>query len=552
MITSTAFFCAGQRSPTGGPPDIVPPEIIETYPHVSSLNFHDRKFRLEFSEYVDRRSLEESIFISPSLGRLTYDWSGTEVEISFTDSLRSHTTYIMTIGTDVVDIRNRNRMEKAFQLPFSTGDHIDSASISGKIYDADPVGVMVFAYGLSDRDDDTIDPKRAKPDFLSQTGKDGIFVLTNLPLGIFRLIAVRDQYKNLLYDPQIDRYGISSSDIELTSDKQSIRGVQIRMSVEDTTAPFLSSARAVDQTHILLRFSEEVDMAGDKQSVRIVDTLTNSESAVIEFTFLGESSMEAEIVTAQQESTGTYRVALEGFRDIHGNEMRSPFNTGIFVGSTQPDTSKPRVTMVTYKDSNVRAAIDDTLRFTISESIQKSVFEGGFSITDSLGQEVKGEFLWGNSTTVSFPPFPSLLYGMKYTVKVILDSLIDFSGNRYLDSVWVQHFQTIDERSLGSIEGNVIDQNETARDKIFLIVNKVSSKESETHQLVIDTAGTFAFDRIPEGRYTLFAFRDTDKNRVYSYGKPFPFAWAERFVEYPETLKVRARWPLEGLLIQFK
>ena len=78
--------CAGQRPPEGGPVDSVPPEIISVYPAPNTVNFSDNKVALEFSEYVDRRSTEEAIFISPSIEAKEFDWSGTEVEISFNEA----------------------------------------------------------------------------------------------------------------------------------------------------------------------------------------------------------------------------------------------------------------------------------------------------------------------------------------------------------------------------------------------------------------------------------------------------------------------------------
>src|SRR5512135_2599993 len=86
--------CAGQRPPQGGPPDTTPPEIVRSVPAPGATNVHPAQIHLEFSEYVDRRSVEQSVFVSPPLGQLEYSWSGTEVDISIPDTLREQTTYI--------------------------------------------------------------------------------------------------------------------------------------------------------------------------------------------------------------------------------------------------------------------------------------------------------------------------------------------------------------------------------------------------------------------------------------------------------------------------
>ena len=111
ILMVLGLSCAVQVPPSGGPPDTIPPQIIASDPAPGTLHFRGSRFTLRFSEYVDRRSVEESIFISPSVGTLEFDWGSTDVDITFRDSLRPSTTYILTVGTDVIDKRNRNRME---------------------------------------------------------------------------------------------------------------------------------------------------------------------------------------------------------------------------------------------------------------------------------------------------------------------------------------------------------------------------------------------------------------------------------------------------------
>ena len=109
----------------------MPPEIVKTFPQNKTTLFHDRSIKLKFSKYVDQRSVQESIFISPYVGKPEYDWSGKEVEVLFPDTLHDSTTYVVNVGTDVVDLTNKNRMAHAFTLAFSTGSTIDSAAIEG-------------------------------------------------------------------------------------------------------------------------------------------------------------------------------------------------------------------------------------------------------------------------------------------------------------------------------------------------------------------------------------------------------------------------------------
>jgi hypothetical protein len=48
------------------------------------------------------------------------------------------------------------------------------------------------------------------------------------------------------------------------------------------------------------------------------------------------------------------------------------------------------------------------------------------------------------------------------------------------------------------------------------------------------------------GSYTIELYRDEDGNGRFNYGGILPFQPAERFWIYPDTIKIRARWPNEG------
>ena len=548
----TSFYCAGQQAPSGGPPDTTPPKIIATYPSAGTLRYHDNKFSFSFSKYIERRSLQESFFVSPSLGQFTYEWDGTDVEIFFTDSLRSNTTYIVTLGTDVIDTR-KNRLAEAFSLPFSTGDRIDSGSIAGTVIDDKPVGVMIFAYELEGRNPDTLNPTKLKPDFLTQTGKDGSFILPYMAFGKYRLFAVRDEYKNLLYDVQTDRYGVWNSDILLSSQTPMVTGIQFKLTVEDTSAPFLSSAKPIDNSHLLLKFSEAMNVATAYiDSISILDTLTGNSLPVYDLSFDNVTSKDAQLVTGRQDSGKTYRIKLSGLRDINNNLMQSPLNIGIFNASTEPDTTIPTFEIKGITNNAKNISIEESLHVVFSEAINKKSFEMGLSQEDSLGKKVDGKFLWNSSREGYFIPASLLTMGMQYTIKITMDSVIDYSGNAKKDSTISRRFETVDEKVLSSINGIVADEVKNANGKIYLSAVNLNRKDFNPKMIQLDSLGQFKFERLLDGKYILSGFRDSDSNGVYTFGKPFPYLSAERFTNFPDTLKLRARWPLEGVMIRFK
>ena len=54
-------------SPPGGPKDISPPELTETFPKDGTVNYKGGLIELQFSEYIDESSIDRAIHILPTL-----------------------------------------------------------------------------------------------------------------------------------------------------------------------------------------------------------------------------------------------------------------------------------------------------------------------------------------------------------------------------------------------------------------------------------------------------------------------------------------------------
>jgi hypothetical protein len=550
LLALVSFFCAGQYPPSGGPVDKTPPEVIATSPTPGTLRFHGDKIRIEFNKYIAPLKVQEAIFLSPSLGQLTYDWGWKDVEIHFSDSLRPNTTYIFTLGTDAEDTHG-NKLAQSFALPFSTGEKIDSASITGRIYDPNPSGVMIFAFKLNGRSVDTLNPTHTKPDFLTQTGKDGTFSLTNLAIGDYRLIAVRDQYKNLLYDVQVDEYGVLPYDLSLPSSASTIANIQFKMTASDTSLPFLSSAKALTRTAVLLRFNKPMDPGTVTLStLSIVDTISKQPLRVQDVSFT-ESSSEANLVTMEQESTKVYMASVVGAQDIHGNRMLPTGGRALFNGVAQRDTLKLSVKFMSGGDSLKNIDPMDTLWLTFSKPVIRQKMNHAVHLFDSSKNEVGTRMKWINSLHAVLQP-EQLFYGEWYKMNIILDSLTDYDGKGFHDSVLVRHFSTISEQTMGNMRGEVVDEGPKEPGKIILLLNDIFTKNTGPRMLLLDSAGAFNFEHLREGKYSLWAYRDRDADGKYTFGDVFPYKPSERFTVYTDTLKIRARWPLEGVLLRLK
>ena len=209
------FGCANQLPPSGGDDDTTPPRVTKIIPSGNTLNYSGNTITLNFSEYVDRRSLKDAIFISPKpQGELNYNWSGKSVEIEFPKRLHKNTTYTFIISKGLKDLHNNN-ITAPIQFAFSTGPVIDNGKISGKVFSQKTDNVMIFAYVDRGVHDSLMNPNTKFPDFFTQLNENNQFTFYHLPKEKFRLFALKDNNKNLLFDFGADEITVLNSDIKI-------------------------------------------------------------------------------------------------------------------------------------------------------------------------------------------------------------------------------------------------------------------------------------------------------------------------------------------------
>jgi hypothetical protein len=550
LMIALLVSCAGQQSPSGGPVDKTPPEVIAASPAPGTLRVRDARVTIAFDKYVNKLRVQQAIFVSPNAGQLNFDWGGKDVEIRFADTLRPNTTYILTVGTDAEDTHG-NKLAETYALPFSTGDRIDSASISGHIVDPQPLGVMVFAYRLDGRLADTLNPSKMKPDFLTQSGKKGLFSLTNLAPGRYRVVAVRDEYKDLLYNSSADAYGLWTGDIALPAETSAVRGVQFQLTSTDTAAPFLSSARPVNAMTLLLRFNKAMDFRTlDPSRIVLRDTLGLTTLSVDEMT-RGDAPTEAYALTARMDSGRVYRVELGDLRDIHGNRISAASSNILFEGSGRPDTGQMMVRFMSGGDSLRNIDPADTLKLDFSRPVRRQAVAKAISMEDSTAHRMGLSIGWEDAFTALLQP-SGLSNSARYRVRIVLDS-VEIAGRRpFHDSTLIRTFFTLGEDQYGTLKGTIFDESRSREGRYVLLLTELSRKGTAPKILQLDSAGGFRWNHLREGKYQLWGFVDRDGDGRYSYGTPAPFQPSERFAVYPDTLKIRIRWPLEGIELRFR
>jgi hypothetical protein len=490
---------------------------------------------------------------------LEFDWSGTEVEITFSEKLRRNTTYVVNIGTDVRDrFRGQTHMAKAYTLAFSTGPDIDRGGIEGLVFpmkrsDA-AAGVMIFAYQLDALNPDTLNPVTAKPDFITQTGKSGDFFLHHIPFGSYRVFAIRDEYRNLVYDREVDEYGVPSSIIHISQSDTLAAGVLMQLAKEDTSGPRLVKASAPDRNHVVAEFSEGLHPSSITLASFIVADTVNRRPLELIAVYPNPLTPKSIIaITQKQDSSKTYFFHAQSVTDSVGNQINPLANSLTFQGSQKAVIYALRLVGVSIKDSTQNIDLQPVLTLTFSDALAKTTSLDFVTILDNNKQQVAVEKKRLSDVLISIKPEQELLNKTWYSLRAELRQVHDWRDSTCKDSTKVWRFETLDIEDMSSVEGTVDDLNTTDTvGRLYVTAFEIGKRDPNYYIEPTDATGKFVFPIVMEGHYVFQAFRDRNKNGMYDSGKPFPFIFSERLSPLSDTLKVRARWPLEGMKIQMK
>ena len=275
------FSCATQVAPTGGPEDKLPPRIAAIAPAPKSVN-QDPKLnvRILFDEWISATIPKSAVMISPPIEKkMIYEVDGQELLITSRSVLDSNTTYTLTIASGIKDLRG-NSVAKPFELTFSTGSHIDSLSVLGRVMVSPEmlkskqypsIGLFLIGeereskkYLKKYRDSsltglDTI-PRLSKepPLFITQADSNGWFSIGGLHAGRYRVVAFVDVNGNRRIEPSVEWAGLYEKDITLTEAFKD--SIWIALADQDTTLLELSQVSQVGKNLLQANFSRSLDL----------------------------------------------------------------------------------------------------------------------------------------------------------------------------------------------------------------------------------------------------------------------------------------------------
>ena len=279
LVCIGLLACATQVAPSGGPEDKLPPRIAGVYPAPNTTNHPEELYvKLEFDEWINASVPRGAVSISPPIeGKMKFKVSGRTMELTSKAMLDSGTTYTVTFAGGIKDLHG-NALAKPFNVVFSTGDHIDSLTITGRVLVNDSMArkktfpsIGLFLMGAEresrrylEKYRDTVTkqldslPMLAKepPLFVTRADSAGNFTLTGLKPGRYRVVAFVDENGNQKIEPASELAGVWTNDLVLT--EESSDTLWVPLADHDTSSLELESVSQPYARVLEAKFSRSV------------------------------------------------------------------------------------------------------------------------------------------------------------------------------------------------------------------------------------------------------------------------------------------------------
>lgn len=559
LLPALAALCScasGQGTPpAGGPRDSIPPMVTETDPPNGTINFQGSSISIGFSEILPDGGVSEAVTITPfpvEPPKFSWNWNGTRLDINFSQPLLENRTYTVTLGSSIADLGG-NRLGQPFTLRFATGDKIDSGRIQGTVLGTAKGPAFVYAYLIPPDTSGfaaSFRPDSLRPDFIAPIGDNGGFSLEGLPPGNFRLLAVADEFGDQLYTPGQDAYGVPVTDVRLDSATVPATGVAIRLrgGADDLTPPSLYSASSLATTRTSLRFNEPVDSASLAPGNFMLSAGTTT--ATINGVWRSPTSNLAVELSHSALPAGAEATArVTGIRDTLGLPIPDSTSSTTFTVADNRDTAAPAL-LPLQADSARPYSFTDSLRIPFDEAVRASSLDDAVVIRDTAAGGARARFrtIQISPTELIARPIDTLFGVPRGTIEINLGLFTDDAGNRR-DSIVRLPVQIAPPRQTGTLQGSVTDS--AAPGALHVIVLRMTPSGPTFRKTGVRN-GPWEFATLPEGEYEVSAFRDTDGNGQYDYGSITPFRFAEAYMVWQGSVRVRPRWVTNKIDIIFR
>lgn len=507
--------CARVGSPTGGEKDELPPSFLSSSPSNKSVNFKDKKIKIEFDEYIKLKDLNKQLIISPPMKNqpiiTPLGIASKYVEIKILDTLQDNTTYTFNFGNAIID-NNEGNVLKQFKYLFSTGNFIDSLEIKGNIKDATALkpesDVMVMLYKIDDTFNDSIIYNQ-KPDYISNTLDSTYFNISNIKEGKYALIALKDKSNNLIYNPKEDKIGFATNYISLPLDSIPLNIELFKENLEFKA----KNATESNKNHIVLGYEGEL-----KNGIKV---LLEQNGSNIKTHIVKDIEKDSLHIWFKDEILDSLKIKIENENDTQffNVKLRKKEIDSLNI------TTNLRPTLH-YRDS---ISILNNIPF---ERINKKYISLKMNDSIDVAFDVL-ESKFKDYFNIEFEKKPST----KYSLTLLPNSIEDYFGDTN-DSI-LRSFTTKKWEDYGEFKLKINNKN-----NLPIIIELCDEKLNVIQRDILNDKKDLFYKYLLPQKYIVRAIIDENKNDKWDTGNYLNKKQPEKIIYFSKTIEMRANWTI--------
>ena len=498
------------------------PIFVTANPPYETINFDKKEINIYFNEYIKLKDLNKQLIISPPLNPENpplISPQGTPskfINIKILDTLKENSTYIFDFGNSVQDNNESNTLER-FKYIFSTGNYIDSLSLSGNVKNAfiskSVEDIKLLLYRLDSSYTDSAVYNR-KPDYVTSSLDSSNYQFTNLRKGNYLLVALDDVRSDYIFNPETDKIGFLNDTITLPRDSI----INHTISIFKEELPYIfRRGKEIRKGQLIFGYkgkpknlTVETLSAVPDNFKTIIFPEKGKDTLNLWHSLIEKDSLIFKISDNIISDTVTVKLRKKELDSLKVNEITGGIlnlkDTLFFL------TNNPVVSIDT---SRINFKLSDSINFPYEAFISKKENKIGFLFEKKYKKSYKINL------------YPNALTDIFNTTNDTISSL----------------FRTRGTEDYGEI--SVTIQNPK---KIPVIIQLTDINDATIVQETCSENKNISFDLLIPQKYKIRIIYDSNQNGIWDTGSYLEKKQPEHVEYFPETQEVRANWLLPIVL----
>lgn len=533
--------CATVMAPTGGEKDTIPPRPISFNPTLGQTNFKEKTILIEFSEYIAANGLTKELLITPRTeNKFEFFIVKNRLKMVFEENFEENTTYNFNFREGIKDVTEGNKA-KDLNIFFSTGAVLDTGMIVGKVKDIlkdKPIKKSKVGLYLAN---DTTDIFNKEPRYFASTSDEtGEYILRNIKPGKYRIFAFQDENDNYKAEPTKEAYAFRNKIVDVTGGIDTIDLHMIRVDIDsfkvdngriNGTYYDIKSSKTIMDISVNQEFKDIwYNLQENDRLIRFYRTKRGIDSTLVQFTLTDTIGQKVEKeIYLKFPPTRRKKESLEwSFKDpIYDPDIK------MYTGEIK--FSKP---MMSINSDSIFIEKDSTSFIPLE--LEKYVTWNKFK--DVLHYAIPFDTL-----IHPLKDYDTLLEKYEDLEKIILRFQPLSFKSVELDTTKKQTKEIRfgkPEVNEGILKGK-IDIEEPyyiieLLDKEFNILDTLRNRKE------------YKFEGLKTQEYRLRVRVNSKNDGIWDYGNYRDRREPEQVYHYPEAIKMRTNWEIEGINIPFK